>query len=370
MYSDKAEIIEKVKVMTDDDLIIALKDDYPIYSQEFLEEIKNEINKRSITMPDFAHLKSDSITNKNENVENYSEINVGVEEKYIKYALIASIISAVVTLVYSFIGTYNETINYKYGVDTWGLLDVAIITGLSYGIYKKNRFCTLSMLIYFLVSKFIMFANSGNFIGSALTIVFVICFFRGTVASFRHHKYRIEVGDIKKKKRGIGFILKVSVLIVVISVISFFIIVVAIGPDTSVIPGKYLKKEYVEFMKQEKLISPGEQIDYWYSDALVDFKSGFYFLTNKKVVIYSSDFYEPAIIIPYSDIVDIQVNQSLSTYENSEIILILKNGSSAFFPLSIENNMDRLFVQKLKDNYEKMQGSKSQDQRYNIVKEI
>lgn len=290
--------------------------------------------------------------------ENQGSNEIKDELKYIKYAWIATVFSAVCTLIFSFLGTYNEAIKYRYEFDIWSLLDVTVLVGLAYGIYRKNRYCALSMFLYFLFSKFTTFASTGNFSGGLVSIMFLAIFFRGTMAAFRVYKYRIKIGEIKQKtsSQGIKRYLKIGSLTAL--VLSFILLIFAAdyGPSTEVIPGEFLKKEYMEFMKQEGLISPREKIDYWYSDAFLDFKKGFYFITENKVVMYSSDWVEPAIVIPYSDIADIQYYFSDSFYVDSEITLILKDFSALGFPVSSENSGDKRFVQRLLDNWRKIVG--------------
>ena len=77
-------------------------------------------------------------------------------EKHIRNAWIAGCVSAVFTLIFSIAGTLNSNIRFTYSVDRWMLFDVVAILALSFGIYKKNRFCALSMFIYFLISKLYM----------------------------------------------------------------------------------------------------------------------------------------------------------------------------------------------------------------------
>jgi hypothetical protein len=64
-------------------------------------------------------------------------------EKAIKNAWIAGIISGVITLLAIF---------FLAGIDLFNLIDVALIFGLAFGIYKKSRAAAVIMLIYFAIS--------------------------------------------------------------------------------------------------------------------------------------------------------------------------------------------------------------------------
>ena len=72
-------------------------------------------------------------------------------ERHIRNAWIAGTIAAIVTFLFSVIGAYSQEVQLKYGFDTWTLIDVGLIAILTFGIFKKSRFCALSLLIYFVL---------------------------------------------------------------------------------------------------------------------------------------------------------------------------------------------------------------------------
>lgn len=270
-------------------------------------------------------------------------------EKHIKNAWIAGAVSASVTLIYSVAGAYNDNLRIKYGFDTWSLLDVALIVGLTYGIYRKNRFCALGLLIYFIVSKFALAASTGQFTGGFISLLFAYFFFQGTKAAFQIHKHRIENGEIitGKGKRGLGYYLGISLGGLIILSIGALLVIGSLSPDTEVIPGKQLNKKYLNFVWEQGIVDRSEDILYWYSDGFIDFKEGFYLFTTKKVVVYCKEWKEPAIIIPYSQIVDIEFEQNPSFFEDSRITLVLIDSSTVYFPVSSNNGGDKKYHDRL-----------------------
>lgn len=270
-------------------------------------------------------------------------------EKHIKRGWIAGTITTVITLVYAYMGTINEDVRFQYGMSTWSLLDVALLAGLTYGIYKKNRYCALTLLIYFVGSKLLLAISSGKFTGGILSIVFAYFFFLATRAAFQIYKHRIEVGEIEKKEKErntrhyirVGLSAFVGLLIVVFFVVAWF------SPETEVVPGKQLNKRYVSFLQEEELISSVEEIQYWYSDAFGDFKDGFYLYTNEKVIAYCQDWEEPAILVPFHEIYDIEFVRDESFIEDSRITLHLYDDSTVYFPVSSENDGDQKFYDRL-----------------------
>jgi len=274
-------------------------------------------------------------------------------ERHIKNAWIVGIICAAGTFILSAIGAYSQTVQFKYGFDTWCLIDVALIAGLTFGMYKKNRFCALSLLIYFVLGKIAASAYSGRFghgIGALLLGYF---FFRGTIATFKIQKHLVETGQKSKKKRGIFFYIGVGILSLTIMAFGCFIIIGAFAPETEVIPGKMLKNKYSDFVREQRLIEAGDEIIYWYSNGLLDFKSGFYFFTREKVVVYSKDWEDPAIVVPFNIIDDIYLKRSNSFLEESLIVLMLNDNTEVWVPVSNEKDGDMRFHKTLYNMWKK-----------------
>lgn len=281
-------------------------------------------------------------------------IQVMKEEKHIRNAWITGTISAILTFIVSMIGAYSENVRMQYGCDTWTLLDVALIAGLTYGIYRRNRYCALGMLIYYLTCKFIAAASTGKFTGGIMAIIFAYFFFQGTRASFKLHKYmHKEEAQVLKNGRSWKFYTFIGFLTIILIPILILVVMAALGPDTEVVPGKMLNVKYVNFIRGNKLIEPTEQIEYWYSDALVDFRNGFYVLTDRKVLLYCKDWEKKSITVPFSSISDIQFQKETSFFEVSRITIFLSDGSTVFFPVSNENNGDEKFFKRMRQMWGK-----------------
>jgi hypothetical protein len=108
----------------------------------------------------------------------------------IKHATVTGIISGCITLVVTlFALAGNEMLGFT-GLE---LIDVVLIFGLTFGIYKKSRTCALIMLLYFVVSKIILIAENGpGGGGGILALVFIYFYFQGVVGTFQYHKHLRE----------------------------------------------------------------------------------------------------------------------------------------------------------------------------------
>ena len=273
-------------------------------------------------------------------------------ERHIRNAWIVGIIITAVTLIFSAIGAYSQTIRFKTGFDTWTLLDVAIIAALTFGIFKKNRFCALSLLIYYVVGKVSAAAYGGQFGHGIGVLIFGYFLFRGTIAAFQIHRHLIETNQKSKKTRGAFFYIGIGFISTITVVLVPLIIFLGLGPPTEVVPGKMLNKKYSSFIREQGLIEHGEEIIYWYSDGFPGFKNGFYFYTSDKVIVYCKDWDDPVISIPFSMIEDIRFEHNPSFFIDSMIILTLYDDTEVHFPVSSEKGGDKNFYNTLIEMWE------------------
>lgn len=137
----------------------------------------------------------------------------------------------------------------------------------------------------------------------------------------------------------LGILLIVSIVV--------FIILAGMGPDTFVVPGRQLDQKYRQQLRSMGLIDQGEKIAYFYSDALRDIRDGLYFVSDKKVVAYSTDWNPPAIAIPLDSVVDLSFERDESFWEDSVIWIRAQDGTEIAVPVSSEQGGDKRFYEYL-----------------------
>ena len=101
-------------------------------------------------------------------------------ESAIKIAWIAGLISGVLTLIFALIP--------EDMIRLWALVDVLLIFGLTFGIYKRSRVCSILMLLYFVFSKLLMWGEMGRAAGLPIAMIFGFFFFHGIRGTFAYHK--------------------------------------------------------------------------------------------------------------------------------------------------------------------------------------
>jgi hypothetical protein len=141
----------------------------------------------------------------------------------------------------------------------------------------------------------------------------------------------------------------VSVSVIGLSVIALFVLG-SIGPDTAVYTGRQVPARFMKTIRSLNLLSEGEQIRYFYSDALVDIKTGLYFVTDKNLVLYSTDWEKPETIIPLERIMSLDVEYNDSFWDDSMVSVTTYSGMEVYLPVSSEKGLDRKFVQAIRKN--------------------
>lgn len=74
--------------------------------------------------------------------------------------------------------------------NAWSLFDVALIFGLAFGIYRKSRVCATSMLVYFVASKILIYAQAGFATGGfVIPVMLCYCYALGVQGTFQYHRW-------------------------------------------------------------------------------------------------------------------------------------------------------------------------------------
>lgn len=99
----------------------------------------------------------------------------------IKVAWIAGIVLGVIILLNALASAETDGSGFQ-------LLDVLLIFGLSFGIYKKNRVCAVSMLVYACILLLRLLINNFSIIGILIIGGLIYCFVQGVRGTFAHYQ--------------------------------------------------------------------------------------------------------------------------------------------------------------------------------------
>jgi hypothetical protein len=125
------------------------------------------------------------------------------------------------------------------------------------------------------------------------------------------------------------------------------------GPDTSVYTGNRIPARFLRTMEDVGALESGETILYFYSDAMTDIRNGFYFVSDRKVAIYSQTTGgTPLTAVPFDQIAEAELYRDESFLDDSEITLQLHDGQVLSFPVSSEFDRDQQFFDAIQERIE------------------
>lgn len=106
--------------------------------------------------------------------------------KKIKNGWITAVISGVMTLA---VTAYSIYVTSVLGLSAWNALDVLLIFGFAFGIYKKSRVCAVLMFAYFVVSKIEQMSGAKPMQGIFMSIIFLVFYWQAMIGTFQYHAY-------------------------------------------------------------------------------------------------------------------------------------------------------------------------------------
>ena len=134
-----------------------------------------------------------------------------------------------------------------------------------------------------------------------------------------------------------------------------------VTPDDGVYSDQTLPARYLNIVKEVGALEEGEEIQFLYSDALVDLRKGFYFVSDRRVVSYIQDSsVAPLKSLPFEDIEEIEFDKSESSFDNSYLTIFTKDDIVAI-PLSNFSKGDERFVEAVRRGMERAKAKQAED---------
>jgi hypothetical protein len=121
----------------------------------------------------------------------------------------------------------------------------------------------------------------------------------------------------------------------------------SVAPDTKVYTSNEVPGKYMAIVRDKGLLEAGEQVKFFYSDAMTDINDGFSFISDRKVVVYDKDADMPATVVPFKKIREASMKKG-SGFDDSTVSLTLEDDSVVTFPLSVEEDRDDMVLDTIK----------------------
>lgn len=133
--------------------------------------------------------------------------------------------------------------------------------------------------------------------------------------------------------------------------VSFVFYVGAAGPEIEVLAGAQVQARFMDTIRGTGVLASDEEVIFFYSDAILDITDGFYLLTNQKVVVYSTAYSKPALLVPFDEIEELSIEYDEGFFTDSVIWITCTDGTTVSFPVSSEGGGDRRFFEALAERH-------------------
>jgi len=112
------------------------------------------------------------------------KFDFGSIDKNIRNAWIAALVAAGFTILLMLLPCIGNGLTSH--VNIYQLVDVFILLGLSFGVFKRSRICVIMLFIYAVLNEIYIIKIGMN--PSLIRIIFIYFYLQGLIAIFKWHK--------------------------------------------------------------------------------------------------------------------------------------------------------------------------------------
>jgi hypothetical protein len=126
-------------------------------------------------------------------------------------------------------------------------------------------------------------------------------------------------------------------------------------PDTAAIPGEALPAATREFLVEQGLVEPDEQVLYFYSGGFLSLREDGNLFTDRRVISYFEGEDGDELVVEqasYPEIADVLVEYKEGYLADSEVTIVRADGDSFLLLVCNEEGHDRRFVERLIETWE------------------
>ncbi|MGB0583349.1 MAG: HEAT repeat domain-containing protein, partial [Limisphaerales bacterium] len=123
------------------------------------------------------------------------------------------------------------------------------------------------------------------------------------------------------------------------------------GNETHVVSGDQVKSNQLRIIKKLGLLEEGETIQWFYTDGVFSIREGMYFLTEERLVMYSTEYEPHNYATKLEDIVKVELDKNESFFIDGYIEVAMVDGEAWSIPISSERGGDEKFFQYIKERH-------------------
>ncbi len=102
-------------------------------------------------------------------------------------AWFTGIVAMVLTVVMIAYSWYSKELTV---VGPASFIDIALLGGIVFGVYKRSRVCAVLLLLYHLINSVVLTLLVGGPGNIPMVLLFTVMYILGVIGTFQYHKYK------------------------------------------------------------------------------------------------------------------------------------------------------------------------------------
>lgn len=232
--------------------------------------------------------------------------------------------------------------------DPFNFVDVGLLAVLTAGLWMRSRTAAVLMLLYFVLSKILIFVETGQPSQLVMSVLFVYFFGKAALGAFAYHRIRrAQDPDYRPAGKAAYLLLIPGVLIG--AAVAGLLVIGIIGPSTAVLTGDEVGRSDLALLRTEGIVDVDERIVMFYSAGLFSVREEGNVITERRVISYEEfegkvQFWEAA----FGEINDVSVAVTGDFMTDTAILVSLSSGETFYLFASTENGGDERFLAELR----------------------
>ena len=271
---------------------------------------------------------------------------------------IAGVFVSTITLILfiiGYLGNYSEGI-LGYFNEPLIFIDIVFTLLLTFGIYKRSRAASISMVVLYLVSQVIFYFEelslgvlAADIFSSILGLIVLWFFVKAVQGTIVFHRIEKVENPNYKKTSKIWYYVGIPIGTILMGLVALGgAIVVGYLPDTFVQSGDEISEFGYSSLIDAQIISEVDKVKYIYVDSMTWAVSG-QLLTQDSLVLYytDEDGSLEVFVMPYESITKVSLEQMGDGWWDDSVYSFESFDTNGTFWLSTEDGGDAKFIAEL-----------------------
>ncbi len=174
--------------------------------------------------------------------------------------------------------------------DPTNVVDIVLIFGCAIGMLKFSRTASVTIFIYFIISKAAITLETGQTSGLVVTFVFLFFFAKSIQGSFAYKKLKkAEDPEFRSVPRWVYWMTVPTMTLFFLAAGYGVLTMTDALPSTEVLEGIAVSELDKTLMIENGIIYDDEEIDYMYSYGVISILEGGSVLSDRAVIMYYTD---------------------------------------------------------------------------------